>query len=223
MAMAGPIPMPTDAQILTLAQWFSPGYPVGAFSYSHGLEAAVAAGDVEDAASLEAWIEQVLCHGAGRSDALFLAASYRCETAPELALIDARCRAFAPSRERLQETALQGAAFAQITASVWGGTPQALCYPVAVGQAAARLSLPLRLTSAMYLQAFAANLATAGQRLTRVGQTEAQRIISTVSALCTALAEDTVQGDLSTLSNTAFLADIASMHHETQYSRMFRT
>ena len=72
--------MTTDA-ILTLAQWFSPAFPVGSYSYSHGLEWSIDVGDVQDAAALSAWIGDVLDHGSGRSDASFLAAAYQAQDA----------------------------------------------------------------------------------------------------------------------------------------------
>ncbi len=222
MAMAARTAMPTEA-VLTLAQWFSPAFPVGSFSYSHGLEWAVEAGDVQDRGSLQGWIEDVLRFGAGRNDALFLAASYGAESLEEISEIDATCRAFASSKERLRETELQGAAFCQITADVWEHQSTDLTYPVAAGRATRLCNLPLELTSSMYLHAFAANLVAAGQRLARIGQSEAQAIIRALAPLCTQIADDTQSGDLTKLSSTTFLADIASMKHETQYSRMFRT
>ena len=58
--------MRTD-QLLTLVQWLSPSYPIGAFAYSHGLEWAVDAQQVTDRETLQAWLETVLRHGAGRA------------------------------------------------------------------------------------------------------------------------------------------------------------
>ena len=113
--MAAPTPMPTDDQILTLSQWLSPSYPVGSFAYSHGLEAAVENGWLSDLSSLKAWLEDVLMHGAGYSDALFLAAAYHAHGADKLAEIDATTRAFAASKERLFETTQQGEAFCTVT------------------------------------------------------------------------------------------------------------
>lgn len=222
MATDAPTAMPTDAAVLTLAQWFSPAYPIGAFGYSHGLEAAVERG-LKGAVALQDWIADVLEHGSGRADATLLVAAYLAHTPCELREIDATARAFAPSRERLMETDKQGIAFCQITADVFGEDLSALTYPVAVGFAAQRNALPLTLTAQMYLHAFASNLVACAQRLTGLGQTEAQAIIRTLAPLCIEVANDTQHGDLATLSSTAFRADIASMHHETQYSRIFRT
>ena len=214
---------PTDAQVLTLAQWLSPAFPIGAFAYSHGLEAAAEMGWVRDPETFEAWLIDVLDCGAGRSDALFLAAAYNAPDVIALAEIDATAQAFAASAERLLEAQAQGAAFCKLTDSVWGMQLDALLYPVALGAAAKRENLPLALTSRMYLQAFASNLIAAAQRLLPQGQTEGQAILWRLAGLCGEIAETSTHGDLDCLCATAFLADIAAKKHETQHSRIFRT
>ncbi|MEP3347961.1 MAG: urease accessory UreF family protein [Litoreibacter sp.] len=213
----------TETHILTLAQWLSPAYPIGAFAYSHGLEGAVDQAWVKDAASLEGWLADVLNHGGGRSDALLIAAAMKAANDAELAKIDATARAFAASKDRLLETSQQGASFATVTRSVWGTGLSSYTYPVALGAAAASAGLPIGLTQIMYLQAFASNLIAAGQRLLPVGQTEGQAILHRLTPRLPEIADDTVHGDVSRLNSTAFLGDIASMKHETQYSRIFRT
>lgn len=228
MVTDAPTAMPTDRAILILTQWLSPAYPVGAFAYSHGLESAVQTGQVRDRDGLAEWLDDVLNHGSGRSDALLLAAAYAATSPDRLREIDSIARAFAPSRERLLETDQIGAAFGAVTGHVWAqdtdaqGTA-ALAYPVALGYAARLENLPLNLTSALYLQAFVGNLVTAAQRLLPLGQRDAQALIAGFADTCTRIARATAHGDLDHLSGTAFLADIASMQHETQYSRMFRT
>lgn len=224
MDTGAPIPMATDlAGILTLTQWFSPAYPVGSFSYSHGLEWAIDAGDVTDCTSLKSWIVDVLEHGAGRSDAVFLAAAFKSQALDELAKIDATCRAFAASKERLLETDQQGSAFVKVTSAIWEADPSNLCFPVAAGRAARLCDLPLEITVAIFVQGFASNLVTVGMRLVPIGQTEGQRLIKTLNPICLNVARAALDGDLQSLSSTAFLADIAAMRHETQYSRIFRT
>ncbi|MEM8803377.1 MAG: urease accessory UreF family protein [Pseudomonadota bacterium] len=223
MATDALTPMPIDTDILTLNQWFSPSYPIGAFSYSHGLEWAAASGAVTDAASLKMWIEGVLQYGAGESDGLFLAASYWAASSKEVSEIDALARAFTASAERLLETTAQGAAFCKATSDVWGADLPELAYPVAVGRAARLEDLPLDLTAQMYLHSFASNIVMAATRLAPVGQTEAQALIHELAPLCAEIAEQTETGDLEALSGTAFLADIQAMQHETQHSRIFRT
>jgi urease accessory protein len=223
MATAAPIPMPIDRDVLTLSQWLSPAYPVGAFAYSHGLEAAVDRGWVKHAADLEEWLLEVLGFGAGQADVRFLAAAYHASSDDELSEIDSAARAFAASRERLLEADQMGTAFGRTTTAIWPDGRADLCYPVALGHAASAAGIALDLTGKLFLQAFVSNLIAAAQRLLPLGQTDAQAMLHRLSAHCIAVAETAQDGDLTALSGTAFLGDIAAMHHETQYSRIFRT
>ena len=220
--MAAPMLMPTDTHVLTLAQWLSPAFPVGSFAYSHGLEGAVGQGWVKDGADLEAWLEDVLLLGAGRADSLLLAAAFNAGTPRRLGEIDRTARAFAASAERRLETAAQGRALGKALAA-WNVAADDLTFPVALGAAAAQQALPLALTQQLYLHAFLSNLVAAGQRLLAVGQQQGQAILRRLTLRCPEVAEDTRDGDLSKLSSAAFLTDVASMRHETQNSRIFRT
>jgi urease accessory protein len=96
MATGGRMATATDP-VLILAQWFSPAYPVGAFAYSHGLETAIAAGRIAGPGDLQDWLTDILRHGAGRADALFLAAACRAKNTETLSEIDALNRAFQPT------------------------------------------------------------------------------------------------------------------------------
>ena len=220
MAMGVPIAMPIEMAFLTLAQWFSPAYPIGSFAYSHGLEWAIETGDVHDSETLGAWIKDVLEFGSGHNDALFLTVAYHSDNPTG---VNDMCRAFAPSKERLKETDLQGVAFGEITSAIWGHDFLPLTYPVAVGWAAKLTDLPLTLTSQMYLQSFASSLTSVGMRLIPLGQRKGHTLIQSLAPLCCKIAEQTAHGNLNDLSTTAFLPDIASMKHETQYSKVFRT
>lgn len=219
MGMGGRMAMRTDAA-LTLAQWFSPAYPVGSFAYSHGLEWAIETGDVVDAATLKDWVRSVIRHGAGRNDALFLAAAFR---ANDPAPVDLMCRAFAASRERLMESDLQGAAFCDVTARIWDIDLAGLTYPVAVGRAARLCDMPLEMTMQLYLQAFVNTLVSVGMRLIPLGQTEGHRIIQSLAPLCQDMTQECRDGDLGGVSSSCLVSDIAAMKHETQYARVFRT
>ncbi len=213
--------MTTATDLLTLSQWLSPAFPVGAFTYSHGLEAAFEAGWIADGAGLEDWLTDLLTRGSAKSDATFLAAAYH--GALPLEELNAMARAFAPSAERLLETEAQGQAFCQTVAAIWEAELSGLTYPVALGRAAALEALPLGLTLTLYLQAFLSNLIAAAQRLGPIGQTEGQRILRALAPLIATTADAAASGDLTTLSSAAFLSDIAAMRHETQYSRIFRS
>jgi len=214
--------MPTDARLLTLAQWFSPSYPLGAFSYSHGLENAVAEGWIADADDVTAWLSGVLRNGTGRSDAIFFRLA-ACAERHELPQLEAEARAFSPAQERVQEAARMGAAFAQVTSDVWRIEVPPLLLPLALGRATQLAKLDQDMALALYLQSFVGNLVSVAQRLMPLGQTRAQQIVYHLQRECMVVVEDSRDTGLEDLWSTAFLSDIAAMRHETQETRVFQT
>jgi len=212
--------MSESEAIQTLAAWLSPAYPVGAFAYSHGLETAIADGDIRDTASLYDWIRDILTHGAGRSDAILLAHAFR---SPEDAEIADLATALQPSAERLLEAEKQGDAFARTTVAAWGVDVASAPYPVAIGRAAVARGLPLDHTIILYLQAFASNLISAGIRLIPIGQTDGQAVLVRLIPLCRRVAEEATHATLDDIGGLSIRSDIASMKHETQRTRLFRS
>lgn len=228
MGMAGPIamntatpPMPIDPNLLTLTQWLSPAYPVGAFAYSHGLETAVQAGWVTDGATLEAWLRDVLSGGSGKADALWIWLAWRGDH--PVADLDAMARAWSPAQQRLREADRQGASFAKVTAEVWGLDLPPMLLPVALGAAARQMGMDPEQVAALYLHAFAGNLISAAQRLMPLGQTAAQGVLSRLTPLCADVAAAGREGTLDDMSSTAFLSDVAAMRHETLEPRLFQS
>jgi len=226
MAMAAPIhtntwrrPMTTKTDILTLSQLLSPAFPVGGFAYSHGLETAINDGTITSAASLQAWLLDLLECGAAQSDAVLL--NMAIVDGPKL--VDAQARAFATSTERLKETDLQGAAFCETVKAVLNIDLGSLCYPVAVGSAVAEMKLDPELSTALYLQAFVSNLCAAAMRLVPLGQVDGQKVQTALKPHCVAIAQSCVGATSDDLHGCAWASDIASMRHETQYSRVFRS
>ncbi len=215
--------MTTNQAILTLTQWLSPAYPVGAFAYSHGLEAAIQRNHITTGNALREWLHDILQHGSGRNDCILLRAAHASRDAATLLTINDTGFAIAACAERRLEAAAQGLAFDKTTAAIWGGKDSACIYPVAVGAAAARLKIDVDLTAAIYLQAMISNLIAAAQRLMALGQTEGQGILTNLTPLCADVAAQTQDGTLDDLHSTAFLSDIAAMHHETQQPRIFRS
>ncbi len=134
---------PIDARLLTLTQWLSPAFPTGAFAYSHGIETAVDQGWIDDAKSLEAWLEDCLSHGTGRADAIWLRLAHAWDDPLQ---IDTRARTFALSHERLREAERQGSAFVATVNAVWNQALPEMLLPVAVGRAAGLASVILRRT-----------------------------------------------------------------------------
>jgi len=212
--------IPMTEALWKLTAWLSPSYPVGAFSYSHGLEWAVEAGDVTDRATLTSWVADCLEHGAGRTDAILLAHAHADPNNPEIAELAA---ALQPSRERQLESQAQGAAFARATADAWGPDLDAAPYPVAVGRAAAAHEVAAGETVYLYLHAFAANLVSAGVRLIPLGQTDGQRALAALMPVARVVAAEALTAPLDAIGGCALRADLAAMKHETQYTRLFRS
>jgi len=225
----------SDRALYQLMSWLSPSYPVGAFSYSHGIEWVVETGVVRDADTLRRWIEGIVTQGGGWTDAVFFVHAY---TAARDDDEDALCRvaelaaAFAPSRERKLETCAQGDAFVSVTERAWPCDALALlrsvwdgpvAYPVAVGVTAAGHGIPLGGALTAMLHAYAANLVSAGVRLIPLGQTDAQRIGAALMEAVRSVAERAPNTPIDDVGGMAALSDIASMKHETQYTRLFRT
>lgn len=218
-----------------LMAWLSPAYPVGAFSYSSGLEWAVEAGDVTDAATLHDWIEAVIEHGGISCDAAFFVHAHKAAAAcedPSLRGIAELAAAFTPSKERHLETTAQGRAFVDATQAawrcaalerllaIWDGP---VAYPVAVAVAAAGHGIALEPALAAYLHAVAANLVSAGVRLIPLGQTDGQHVLAGLEPAVAAAAQKARVTDLADIGSATFRADLASMRHETQYTRLFRS
>jgi urease accessory protein len=226
---------PLPAALYRLQAWLSPSYPVGAFSFSSGLEWAVEAGDVTNAASLERWIAAILADGGGFCDAVFFVHAYRAIEAGDdnaLAAVAELAAAFAPSKERHLETTAQGSAFLAATRAAWpcaalnrlvAAWPGACAYPVAVGSATAGHAIPLAPALAAYLHALAANLISAGVRLIPLGQTDGQRVLAALEPVIAAVAACALATPLDEVGSAAFRADLASLRHETQYTRLFRS
>ena len=212
---------PHDTALLTLIQWLSPAFPTGGYAYSHGLEWAMAAGEVTDAASLQSWISDVLRYGAGRSDAILLARGL--DPDANLEALSDLARALAGSAERLRETVEQGAAFALTTGALTGHALPPRPLPLAIAQAARSLTLPPETVVAMFLHGFAANLVSAAVRFVPLGQTDGQRVLAALHPLVALLANEAAEAPLAAIGTAAFRADMAAMQHETQSVRLFKT
>lgn len=234
--MATPPRMSIEPALFRLLAWLSPSYPVGAYSYSHGLEWAVDAGLVRDRAGLEAWLGTVLRHGGGWADAVLLAHAHTAVTASDTAAwseLRGLAQALAPTAELALETRAQGEAFAHASLASWpdaaGRLPALLAdgpgltYPLAVGAVAACHHVPLALLLPAYLQAFAANLVSAAVRLVPLGQTDGQRATAALEPVVHEVAALAPSCALAELGTATFMVDLCSMHHETQYTRLFRS
>jgi urease accessory protein len=219
--------------LLPLLTFMSPAYPVGGFAFSHGLEWVVESGDVRDKDDLCDYVGAVIRSGGGFCDLVFLASAWRAARADDdTGLDEIADLAFAwrGSAELALESREQGAAFARATLAVWeapalqrlsarrGGE---IAFPVAVG--AALTQTPLDAALLGYAQALAANLVSAGVRLVPLGQTDGLRALAALAPIITISADTASRTTLDAIASSAIHIDVASMRHETQYTRLFRS
>ncbi len=220
--------------LLRLQSWLSPGFPIGAFSYSHGLEYAVEAGLVHDRDSLIDWLEADLRHGNGRNDAIFLATALSMEDTAFLETAELAAVSFA-SRELALEGLSQGAAFLLTMMRTWPHDAltarqellsQAAIAPtlaIATAMACTAHGIEPNTTLHLYLQAWSANLINATVRLVPLGQTDGQLAQAALEGAVIATAQEAGAASLDDLGSAAMMVDWASMQHENQYTRLFRS
>ncbi|MCJ2123078.1 urease accessory protein UreF [Methylobacterium sp. J-077] len=228
-------PMAESLDALRLMAWLSPGYPVGAYAYSHGLEWAAETGDVCDEPSLTAWLADVCAHGALRNDLILAAHAHRAagsDSLDTIVAINDLALALAPSRELHLETSQQGRSFLDATLGAWPcktfshvaeRLPGPVAYPVAVGAAAGAHGMALPPLLAAYGLAFVQNLVSAALRAAPVGQAAGTRVIAALTPRIVRLAKEAHEADLDAIGSATFRLDLGSFRHETQYSRIFRS
>ena len=224
-----------EGSTLPLLVWLSPSFPVGAFAYSHGLEWAFEAGDITDAETCRAWIADLLQLGSARTDAVLLAAAYRAaqmRDAEALKEVAELAVALQPSAERHLEATTQGHAFMTVSQAAWPSDALTFfkaayqgetTYPIAVAVAGEGFGMDLRSVLETFVLAFVTNLVSASVRLGAIGQTDGQRVIAALLSLVRETALWACDTTLDDLGSCAFRSDLASLHHETQYTRLFRS
>jgi urease accessory protein len=222
--------------IYRLLAWLSPSYPIGAFSYSHGIETAVEEGLVKDRRSLVTWLESVLLRGTGAVDGALFVAAWRAATSADWQAFDAiaeRAAAWRGTSEMALESRQQGGSFLSMTRVAWphpvlDATHQRLAgeisLPVAVALAAAAHDIAVERALAGYLHAFVANLISAAVRSVPLGQSDGQIALASLEgAVRRAAAAALAVPSLDEVGACTPMLDWCSMRHEIQYTRLFRS
>jgi len=224
--------------LLRLQSWLSPTFPSGSYSYSHGLEWAVEAAYIKDRKSLVDWLEADLCYGSGRNEAIFFSEAWRSardNDRAKLFEIAELAASYRGTSEFALESSQQASACRSTLRKVWPdrlldslsellsehNVPPALA--VVLGVRSAREGIPISLALPAFLQSYVANLVTAGVRLVPLGQTDGQLAIAGLEAAVLAASAQARNATIDDLGSAAFMVDLASMAHETQYTRLFRS
>jgi len=224
--------------LLRLQSWLSPAFPSGSYSYSHGLEWAVEAVYINDRETLIDWLQADLRYGSGRNEAILFTEGWRSarhDDTAKLFEIAELAGAFRGTSEFALESSQQGMGCLSTLRRVWPDdlldqlsellSEQHILPASAVvhGVASAKQGLPANLALPAFLQSYVANLVTAGVRLIPLGQTDGQRAIAALEEAVLATAEETIGATVDDLGSAAFMVDLASIRHETQYTRLFRS
>jgi urease accessory protein len=224
--------------LLRLQSWLSPAFPTGAYSYSHGIEWAVEAGDVHDRGSLVDWLEADLCYGSGRNEAIFFIAAWRStmdDDRKKLFDVAELAAAFRGTSEFALESAQQAASCLSMLRQVWPDRvldwlSEILCrrdvrpaLAVVLAVSSARQGIPAGLALPAFLQSYIANLVNAGVRLIPLGQTDGQLAVAELEQGVQRASAEAEESTLRDLGSAAFMVDLASMAHEAQYTRLFRS
>jgi urease accessory protein len=224
--------------LLRLQSWLSPAFPTGSYSYSHGLEWAVEAGHIDDRKSLVDWLDADLRYGSGRNEAIFFSEAVRCamdDDRAKLFEIAELAAVFRGTSEFALESSQQAAACLATLRRVWPDRvldwlSEILCerhvqpaLAVVLGVRLARQGIPASLTLPAFLQSYISNSVTAGVRLIPLGQTDGQLAIAELEEAVLAASAQAKSATIDDLGSAAFMVDLASMAHETQYTRLFRS
>lgn len=220
--------MSANSDLQKLLTWLSPAFPVGAFAWSAGLEAAIVARTVHDRLTTQQWVEGILTYGSLRTDAILLAHAHLAATdAAQLQELADLCLALTPARERHDETTITGASFAT-AAKAWptpvlSNLPAPCPYPIAVGAIAAGHGIDLEATLLGYLTATVHGQVSVAVRLVPIGQSDGLAILAALEPAIASMATLCQHAALDDIGAVAYAADIAQMSHETLTTRIFRS
>lgn len=225
--------MDTSRSLLSLLQLVSPTLPVGAYSYSEGIETLVQANQIASAAALEQWLGQELRYGAIRVEAAVLVRAYQAAAQPNLSQLkywNQWISAFRETVELREQSWQMGRSLSRLLGSLQPevepilqalGEPCNFVVAFAIGAAAWQIDCASAVLG--YLQSWAANLINAGVRLVPLGQTQGQHLLLNLHTQLEQTCEQVLVLTDDQLECCSWGVSIASMNHDTLYSRLFRS
>jgi urease accessory protein len=213
------------AKLLQLA---SPALPVGAYSYSGGLESAVEAGVVKDAATAEQWIGDVLEHGVARMEAPIMFSFVSGFAEKDLLKVKEKNEIFLASRETAElraETVQMGYSLNRLLKDLGAGEVpvEEPSFPAAFAFAAAHWKIEPEAALQGYLWSWLENQVMAAVKAVPLGQTDGQKILLVLGERISALIPKILSMNEEDMGNFVPGLAMLSSQHETQYSRLFRS
>ncbi len=228
----------TRGALPALLQLSSATLPVGAYSYSQGLEWAVESATIRDEATAGEWIETVLEHGVGAWDATWVAALMRAaarDAHAELRTLNERFLAGRETRELRAETVQTGRSLLELLRGDGELAATTLCtlealdadaglaFPTAWAVAAVARGVAVEDALIGYLWSWLENAVLAAMKTVPLGQRAGQRLLARLGGRLEALAATAAARPLDDCSNLLPGFAIASTQHESQYTRLFRS
>ena len=229
-------PRPMSGAALLQLMWLaSPALPVGGFSYSEALEAAVEAGLVTGEAQAAPWLIDQLHLSLARSDLPVVSKAFGAwqrddlDTIVELNAWITTTRESSELRQQTQQMGrslvewLKNRAVPDPRVPRLAALPPAPTWPVAFALAAAQTGAPLREALLSFAFGWAENMVQAALKAVPLGQSAGQRILDALSQAIPEAVDAAMRlPDSQRQALTPMLA-ILSAQHETQYSRLFRS
>jgi urease accessory protein len=217
--------------LLRLQSWLSPSFPIGAYSYSHGVEGAIESALVRDAETLTDWIGGLLRFGTGRNDAILLSEASRLaleDDAEGLAQLSEFSLALIPTSELRLEATAQGTAFLKTVSAAWPeiwrvDLPSSPSLPIAYGAVIAAAGISPDLAGPLFLQAFVHNLVSAAVRAVPLGQTDGQRAVAALEQVVDSVWRESRRSGIDDIGSAALMAEWSSLQHEAMDGRLFRS
>lgn len=219
--------------LLKLLQLASPSLPVGAYSYSEGIETLVEQGMIANEQSLKHWLEQELKYGAVRIEAAVMVRAYQTAMVNDVTALNKWNYWLSAARETeelRQQSWQMGRSLMRLLLEL---QPQLACiinavaspgnFAIAFGIAAAHWQIDLLSAILGYLHSWATNLITAAIKLIPLGQTAGQRLLLDLQQNLYSAAQVILVLEDDELSSCSWGLSLSSMAHETQYTRLFRS
>lgn len=223
----------TDSSLLHLLQLVSPALPVGAYSYSEGLENLVDRDVINNKKTLEDWLDRELSYGSIRIETAVMLRSYHSVCERDLKALDkwnAWLSAARETEELRQQSWQMGRSLLKLLVELqpqyrsFADAIESPCnYAVAFGIAAACWQIDNRVVAIGYLQSWTANIISAGVRLIPLGQTAGQQILINLHDIIIRVTQEILLLEDEELSSCSWGLALASMSHQTQYTRLFRS
>jgi len=207
-----------EQSLQILQTWFSPSFPIGSYSFSHGLEALIDDKLIANKQDILDYLNCILFYGTCKNDIILIKYAYQGNDLNDFAF------SLCPSKERKIESLEMGNAFRKILKDSWDyELPINTAYPICIGKAANHFQIPLNLTMISFLQSFISNLVNVCVKHIPIGQKIGQDCIVNSLKSVKKIVKKSDKYSLDDIGGICFNSDIYSIKHERLLTRVYKT